>query len=615
MKERAYQVQAHDAAMERFEAGHQRTLIVLPTGAGKTVVAGFVAKRLIEQNPGKRVMVLAHRDELIRQAADKFATITGIMPEIEKAGERTNEHSMHGPPPVVVASFQTLASQKKSKHGKRRIEKFSPYDFCFLWIDEAHHILADSYLGVARYFSSHPECRVLGVTATPDRGDKQGLGKFFESVAFDYELPDIIADGYLVPIHQYSAVIDGLNLSKVHTVAGDLSAGELERAMMFEKPLHGVVHATLEVACGLEKGTCDEIKDYPDRGERLLECIAFRKRRRTLIFTAGVNQAERMAEILNRWIPGCARHIDGTFPPEVRKKLLRDYANGEFQFLCNCMIATEGFDEPGVELVVMARPTKSRALYSQMVGRGTRPAAEIAHGLGELETADERRAMIAGSIKPHCQVLDFVGNSGRHRLVTTADILGKGRSEEVIALAREKSEAGDVDMTEALNLAAEEVELKKRQAEEAAKKKHEAEMRRKQAEAAKRAGLVGTSDYHLREVDGFDTHSPRVNQINPKLPKSYVKVLRDHKVPDCDIAKFDEATAARVSREVIRHRLAGLCTYKQAKQLMKCGYSRDEIGQITFEKASEFIGKVVANEWRPIPKDPSIISPPKQGAA
>lgn len=615
MKARCYQVRAVDCAFERYLAGDQRTLIVLPTGGGKTVVAAFIAKRLLAENPGKRVMVLAHRSELISQAAEKFATVTGILPEIEKGNERTNEHSLHGKPPVVVGSFQTLAGESRNKRtGKRRIDKFDPHDFCFLWIDEAHHILADSYKRVADYFASNPNCKVLGVTATPDRGDKQALGKFFQSLAFDYELPDIIEDGYLVPIHQYSAVIEGLDFSRIKTVAGDLNAGELERAMLFEKPLHGVAHATLEVACGLPKGTCDQLKDDPDRSEKLLESIAYAKRKKTLIFASGVAHAERLAEILNRWIPGCARHIDGSFPPDVRKRLMRSYANGEFQFLVNCMIATEGFDEPGVELVVMARPTKSRALYSQMVGRGTRPSASISARLGEIETADGRRLEIKNSDKPFCQVLDFVGNSGRHRLVTTADILGAKYEPEVIERAREMSEEGDIDMSDALSMAAEEVALKKRQAEEAAKKRHEEEQRRREAEAAKRAALVGTTNYHLRQVDGFDTHSPRIDQVNPKLPKNYIKVLRDHKVPDEDIAKMDEATAARVANTVIRHRIGGWCTYKQGKQLMRCGYTREELDRITIENATLFIDRLKANGWRPIPKDPSIISS-QQGAA
>ena len=179
------------------------------------------------------------------------------------------------------------------------------------------------------------------------------LGKVFESVAFDYQLPDAIHDGWLVPIEQQFVFVDGLDLSDCRTTAGDLNGGDLARVMEIEETLHRVVAPTMELA-GDQKG---------------------------LVFSASVAAAQRMAEIANRHKPGCAEFICGTTPMEDRREILRRYAQSDFQYLFNCMIATEGFDESTIGVVAIARPTKSRALYAQMVGRGTRPLPGIVDGL------------------------------------------------------------------------------------------------------------------------------------------------------------------------------------------------------------------------------------------
>lgn len=510
MKARLYQTQCIESVLSEYQKGIQRTLAILPTGAGKTVVAGMIGKLFLELVKGKRVMVLAHRDELIRQAADKFETVTGIRASIEKAEEWSNENDMYGKPPLVIASIQTMNSGKE----KKRMERFDPKEFAFLWVDECHHIAAESWKTVIEFFcKGNPELKLLGVTATADRADGQGLGSIFQSIAFEYGLRDIIDDGYLVPIRQRCVMIEGLDFSKVRTTAGDLNAGDLEAAMMFEKPLHGVAHATIEMACEFEADALTPLREVDGREKKIAEMLAGKLPRKTLIFAASVAHAERLSEIINRWLPASAASLDGTMSKELRKSRLADFASGRIRFLANCMVATEGFDEPSIELVVMARPTKSRPLYAQQVGRGTRPLSTIAHELGDLETADDRRKMIADSAKSHIEILDFAGNAGRHRLVTTVDILGGEYKPEEIELAKEMTVGdGAVDTAEALEKAREELERKRREAEEKKRKAEEAAEKRRQADAARRARLVGTSTYTTEDVDGFDQYSPRFDR-------------------------------------------------------------------------------------------------------
>jgi superfamily II DNA or RNA helicase len=596
MQLRCYQREAVDAILARFEAGDQRTLCTIPTGGGKTIVAGHVAKARL---PHGRVMVLAHRDELIRQAADKIGRITGILPAIEKADEQSHETSLHGPPPIVVSSIQTQISGRGER---RRMHKFAPCEFSFLFVDEGHHAPAESWKRVINHYAQNPNCKILGVTATADRADGEALGQVFQSVAYDYELPDIIRDGYLVPIRQKSVFIEGLDFSRVRTTAGDLNAGDLEAAMMFEEPLHGMAHATIELGCGLPDGSLTDIRDDADRVERLREMIGERRHRPTLIFCVSVAHAQRMAEIIARWIPGSAAHIDGAMTHERRKSVVRRFSDGRLQFLCGCMVPTEGFDVPCIEIVVHGRPTKSRALYSQMTGRGTRPAESIAAELGNIADAEDRRGAIAASDKPYLEVLDFVGNSGRHRLVTTADILGGTRYEpEAIELARKMSEAGSVDMTEALSGAKEEIERKRREAEEKKRLREEQQERDRQAEAARRAALVGTAGYSVNETDPFDRYGVRIDRhaVRTDVPARQLDVLYKFKVEPDYIAKASPQRIKELSRELIRRAKLHLCTWKQGKLLVRRGWTREQVARLSFDDANAAINEIAREEgWK-----------------
>lgn len=584
MNLRCYQQKAKDAVMEAF-VDHGTTLIVIPTGGGKTIVAAHIAKEMLAKG---RVMVMVHREELLRQAQQKFLRIIGIEPDIEKAEYWSKEDSIHGKPPIVIASVQTLNSGEADK---KRLHRFDPAEFSLLWIDEFHHAPAATWLRCLNHFKQNPELRVLGVTATPDRADERGLAEVCDHVAFNYQLNDIISDGYLVPIRQRRVTIKGLEFARIKTVGEDFDQQELEAVMLAEEPLHGIVQATIETACDLEIGFLQTIRDEPDRAEKLSQRLAGRKPKKTLIFTVSVAHAERISEIINRWLPKHAAAISGGTPGDIRQRTLGEFHDGQIQFLCNCAIALEGFDEPGIELVSMARPTKSRTIYAQAAGRGTRPAAIIADQLGELNTAEARRKLIAQSLKPWITLLDFVGNSGKHKLICSADILGVSRPQSVVERAAQMAEDGDVDMVEAL--AAAEVEDERVQAATALEEEMEAERADASDEecvvaAARRRMVVATASYSVHSVSPFAQHDrePDARHEDRATPNQ-IEALRQLEISP----RTSSAYTRRQAGAVIESLRSKRCSIRQRWALLKSGYLAQEIDRMNFQDAMTALDK------------------------
>ena len=894
----------------------QRTLAVAATGTGKTVIFSHVIDDYLKKG---RVMVLAHRDELIQQACAKLRNMGSVLPTVEKADQWSDEENIYGNPPLVVSSIQTQSTG--------RMNRFKPRDFSLVVVDEAHHSTATSWEKVINYYAENPDCKILGVTATPDRADGEMLGQIFQSVADTYSLTDAVEDGYLVPVRPWAVEIEGLDFSKIRTLAGDFNQGELEAAMMFEEPLHGVAHAMIEISCGLEPGALKPLLDDPERKTKLATILSGRIPKKCLIFCVSVAHAERMAEIIERWIGESAVVVSGKLADEDRAKYLKQFAKGEKRFLCNCMIATEGFDCldvateiltpdgwrgigqletgglmyslntqtekmelvtidgyaerkvrpsekmfsinsqhinirtteghsfyikhprkspanrgfvvekgtelfsstgeysiplsaqddsfpglgvtddelrlvawfmtdggfengafcisqakeyhneirelltrlnldftervrknrqgfgcktakplhvfkipkgthhgkyerdgwnkyaplldknvskllhtmtrrqfgifwkellkgdgsvsgkksgwlwcceksqadaythmavvrgyaasytaettqygtivyrvtcrdkqwitsdphdqrsarmtltdanpnervwcvsnknhtlvcrrngkvaiigncPSIDMIIMARPTKSRSLYAQMLGRGTRPAENIAHRLGEMATPEERCTLIAESEKPFMSVLDFVGNSGRHELVTAVDIFGDGYEEEEVDRAKELAAEGDMDAMEALEESREELEQKRREAEQ--RRKEMEEKRRRQALESARQGLVGTTNYKVNLVNEWDDPP---ETISPK----HVNIFRKAKVPLKDVERMTTQQHGELARKIVMHWQMGLCSYRQAKVLTRNAWPRESLERMTFEVASSCIDAIARSGWR-----------------
>jgi superfamily II DNA or RNA helicase len=367
MNLRPYQTQVVDAVEAGWENARTQ-LAVLPTGAGKTIIFAHIASR----QPG-RTLILAHREELIEQAADKIFRATGIRAEIEKAERRASLSAQ-----VVVGSIQSLLSEA-------RRSEWPANHFNLIVCDEAHHSISPSWQTVLQHF---PAARVLGVTATPDRGDKRNLGEFYEAIAAEVQLIDLIRDGYLSPITIKSVPLK-IDLSAVKSTAGDLDSGELGSAL---EPYLGAIAGAIR------------------------EHASFR---RVLAFLPLIATSEKFTAACKA-VGLAAEHIDG-YSPDRADRLAR-FAAGEFDVLSNAMLLTEGYDCAGIDCVLVLRPTRSRALYSQMIGRGTR----------------------IDPLKENLLLLDFLWMHERHSVTRPAHLIAKteDEAEAITKLAEERSAGG-----------------------------------------------------------------------------------------------------------------------------------------------------------------------------
>lgn len=353
---RPYQQQARDRIHAEWDAGHTRTLLVLPTGTGKTIVFASVAADQVRA--GDRVLILAHRGELLEQAADKLQRSTGLVSAVEKA-ESTCLDSWFR---VVVGSVQTL--QRTA-----RLERFPQDYFGTIIIDEAHHAITDGYRRILDYFSG---AKVLGVTATPDRGDMRNLGEVFDSLAFEYKLTDAIKEGYLCKIMAQTIPLQ-LNITSVTMSGGDYAVGDLGTAL---DPYLEQIAAEMARRC---------------------------KSRKTVVFLPLIKTSQKFRDLLNTY-GFRAAEVNGQ--SDDRRQVLADFDAGKYNVLCNSMLLTEGWDCPSVDCVVVLRPTKVRSLYSQMVGRGTR----LSPGKTDL------------------LLLDFLWMTDKHELCRPADLVCEDRT-------------------------------------------------------------------------------------------------------------------------------------------------------------------------------------------
>ena len=447
---RDYQEKAIDSTFKMWET-FDSTINVMPTGTGKGHLIAGIARRM---SPA-RTMVLAHREELIAQAREKIEYVAGMDCDIEKA-ELMASTTFWNKARVVVASVQSLASGRERK----RYERFNPEEFGCLIIDEGHHATAPTYQSIIKHFQQNPRLKLVGLTATPDRSDEEALGQVFKSVAFDYEILDAINDGWLVPVEQQMVRAE-VDYSGIRTTAGDLNGADLAKVMEAERALQGVAGATIQIVGN----------------------------RRTIVFASSVKHAESLCNILNRHKPGIAEWVCGKTKKEDRRLTLERFLHGNVQIVCNCGVLSEGYDNPWVECIVMGRPTKSRSLYAQMAGRSLRPLPGI---VDRYTTAAGRRMGITLSPKPACLVIDFVGNSGKHKLMTTADILGGRVSEMAIAKANVKASKDGKPVRMAALLESEEERLKK-----------EAERRRIEQES-RRSKVVANVTYRFSNIDPFN---------------------------------------------------------------------------------------------------------------
>ena len=395
MELRPYQQEAKDAIFHSWDEGIQKTLLVLPTGCGKTIVFAKVAEECVRQ--GDRVLILAHRGELLEQAADKIGRSTGLGCATEKAEETCLGSWFR----ITVGSVQSLMRES-------RLNRFDDDYFDTIIIDEAHHCISDSYQRVLNHFH---DAKVLGVTATPDRGDMKNLGSVFENLSYEYTLPKAIKEGYLSPIKAVTIPLQ-VDLTGVGVQSGDFKAGDLGTAL--DPYLEQI---------------SEEMKKY---------CAD----KKTVVFLPLVKTSQKFRDLLNT--KGFrAAEVNGD--SKDRAEILEDFDKDKYNVLCNSMLLTEGWDCPSVDCIVVLRPTKVRSLYCQMVGRGTRLSPETG--------------------KDHLLLLDFLWHTERHELCHPAHLICE--SEEVAQKMTEnlEKEAGcPMDIEEAEQAAADDVVAQREEA-------------------------------------------------------------------------------------------------------------------------------------------------------
>lgn len=507
---RPYQTEAVAAILEEWHKGRQRTLLVLPTGCGKTLCMASVAQHQV--NLGQRVLILAHRAELLEQARDKLKMFTGLDSALEKADAR----ALDAPEMVTVGSVQTMSQND-------RLEEY-PYDyFGTIMVDEAHHCLSDTYQKVLNHF---PQANVLGVTATPDRGDMKNLGTYFQSMAYEYPLAQAIKDGYLTRIKSQMIPLQ-INIMDVSVNGGDFAAGEVGNAL------------------------------DPYLEQIAEEMTKYCKGHHTVAFLPLVETSQKFVKILEAH-GLTAVEVNGT--SKDRAEIIGRFEHGEIDVLCNAMLLTEGWDCPSVDRIVMLRPTKVRALFSQCIGRGTR----LCSGKDEL------------------LVLDFLWQAERHDLCRPSCLIAR---DEIHAKHIDKKMADGMDLIEA-GEAAESDAIQER---EESLARQLAELRRN------RAKLVDPIQYAYSIYDDSLVDYVPIFAHEKKQPtKQQVKDLEKEGInPDA----VDTCGQAKAILSAIRKRQdLGYATPKQIRMLERYGFRN--VGEWSKESAKKMVARISMNHWK-----------------
>ena len=465
---------------------------------------------------GERVLVLAHRSELLEQASDKLKTATGLGTALEKA-ESTSIGSWFR---VVVGSVQTLQREK-------RLSQFPPDYFDTIVIDEAHHAVSDGYQRVLQHFEN---ANVLGVTATADRGDRRNLGEYFDSLAYEYSIVDAIKSGYLSKITAVTIPLT-LDLSSVSQQAGDFKASEVGTAL---DPY-------------LEQIADEMVKQCSDR--------------KTVVFLPLVKTSKKFRDILNK--KGFkAAEVNGE--SEDRAEVLADFDEGKYNVLCNSMLLTEGWDCPTVDCVVVLRPTKVRALYSQMIGRGTR----LAPG------------------KENLLILDFLWHTERHELcrpahlITDSPEVAKKMVENMAEQTNQQFELLEAEETASKDVVAEREEALAKQLSEMRKRKRR---------------LVDPLQFEMSiQAEDLTNYVPSFGWEQAPASDKQIKALEKYGIFADEISNAGKA--ALYLDRLHKRQTEGLTTPKQIRLLERYGFKN--VGMWTFDSASSLINRIAANGWR-----------------
>ena len=529
---RPYQQQAYDAVLQSWDS-FDRVLACSFTGSGKTRLGAAIAAdwngNLCQKfSRPRRILWIAHRDELLMQAAVTLALASGEEPGWEKA-DLESESGILGDK-IVVASIQTL------QHAGR-LENVDPRSIGLVVLDEAHHAVAAGYEKVLAAF---PHAKLLGITATTDRQDQISLGRIFQDCPFDYELMDGIADGWACDI-KCAYIQTDLDFSSVR-VSDDVSAEDVGKVILDAG------------RAGLYKVAAATVRHAGDRP--------------TIVFCPTVDATRALAEVMQECTDKGVVAVWGAMPTEKREQALREYGRGEVQYLLNCMLLTEGWDSPRTAHIVIARPTKSRMLYSQIIGRGTRGG---------------RNCPVDG--KTDLLVTDLVGAGFKCKLVHAGDVLGGAYDDIVVEAARkwckEKAEKGETpSVVEELKKAAGESD----------------ELRRQQ-----RMGILAAARFKRKTIDPFsllDIANPASEDWWQGWPPTerQIEALAKAKIPT---AGLNRKEASVLLDTITQLRAAGMASYAQRRLLRSFGYIPDMTSAEASDVLDDLFSRPKSRNGRP----------------
>lgn len=574
---RPYQKQAVKAVLKEWNDGNQKTLLVSATGTGKTIILANIAKQRIQD--GDKVLILAHRGELLTQAQEKLERAVQLDSVLEKAESHAGPEAN-----VVVASIQTL-------YQDNRLLAYPKDHFGTVIVDEAHHCMSPTYQKVLSYFD---HANVLGVTATPDRSDAKSIGTYFDSMAYEYNISDGIRDGYLSPIRILTLPVD-IDLTGVGIQNGDFMAGDLGNAL----------EPYLETIANEIKNRCSG--------------------RKTVIFMPLVSISQKFCEILQS-MGIKAAEVNGN--SKDRAQILKDFEEGKYEVLLNAVLLTEGFDCPDVSCIINLRATRSRALYTQIIGRGLRLAPE----------------------KKDCLVLDFLWHSHKHELMHPACIMGQ--SDEVTdEITKISAETGDErSFSELMEEAEENIRIRKEELIRERERKL-AKALKEQAKLEERRRIMALENIHKKffrgksffeiENDHFEYHYDEYGDFShlsvydsdlalistgAKDLTVFTPMFKWEMTPATDkqidmISKYGinvknvqfKGQAVQIIGMIIKRRDEKLASLKQIKLLDRYHFKRTQYW--TAKEAAEVIDKIANNRWKlPADLNPQFYSP-KEGRA
>lgn len=550
MNARPYQLDATNRIVKKL-GEYRSTIAVLPTGTGKTYLMGLVTQRM-----DARTLVIAHREELVRQNAEEIEGVTGEHVYIEMADERLSDADLRCAK-IVSASVQTLIAGDP-----KRMTRFGDTWPGLVVFDECHAAISPSWLEVASYFKNS---KILGLTATPMRGDGLSMANAFESVAYEYWITDAIADGWLVPLRFRRCKLEGLDTSLIKYRDGDFTEKSLREAFEEEEPMHRIADGVLQHA-----------------GDR-----------KTIVFVPSVACAKKVDEILDRHKPGSSVVVHAKTDDDVRLAANEGFKNGNIQYYVNVGIASHGFNAPRCACIAIARLTASIGLFTQMIGRGTRTLKGVVDG---YDSPDERMLAIAASAKPYCLILEFTAKLPRPA-VSVIDVMAGSMDPDILARARALAgdRDGEIDPRALVTDVRADLEAKYADAEQASR-----------VEKIRRRGIIVKGIWSSFEHDPIGTLGLKIRddkwaEIYDGQPLSIGQVNMLERMGIKNVRGMSLREQRTIFRHVIKRINSGHWTMKQEILLKSRGYSGPVL---TKDAASQFIDKLLGTKpWQRTPRE------------